>query len=137
MRAEGINTLRIKKYRNDGYGAIMVVQRRESKRTKYGREVEEIKRLGDLNKILKAGDLENALLSSAASDSEIMSENVMDTLLAQADKEARAGSKGLQVIAKLTETTPSGRRVIREKKVVRRPSRSIRSKGAKKNKRRR
>jgi hypothetical protein len=108
----------------------------ESKRAKYNKEIEEIKQLHDLNKILKAGDVENALLSSATSDSEIMSDTVMDSLLEQADKEARAGSKGLQVIAKLTTTTPSGKRVIRAKKVRKSPVRS-KSKSAKKRKHRR
>ncbi len=110
----------------------MAGPRKESKKSKYSKEIEEIRRLHDLNKILKAGDLENALLASSSSDSESMSENVMDSLLEQAGKEAREGSKGLQVIEKLTATGSAGRRVIRERK-----TRMKSSKGTKKGGKRR
>ena len=90
--------------------------KKSSMKAKYNREVEEIRRLHDLNRLLKAGDLQNALLSSSSSDSEIMNEAVVDSLLEQADREAKAGSRGLDIITKLTAVSPSGSKVIRESK---------------------
>jgi hypothetical protein len=75
-------------------------------RGKYSKEVEEIRRLQDLNKILKAGDLANAVLSDSAKESETMSGSVLDSLLEQADTEEHSSGRGLEIIERLTTTTP-------------------------------
>ncbi len=73
-----------------------------SKKAKYSKEVEEIKRMRDLNKILKAGDVENALLSNSAKDSETMNDNVLDNLLDNANGTDRSSERGLELIERLT-----------------------------------
>ncbi len=77
-------------------------------RGKYSKEIEEIRRLRDLNSILKAGDLENALLSNSAKESEPMNENVLDDLLQNANREERAGGRSLEEIEKLTMGSVAG-----------------------------
>jgi len=88
-----------------------------SKRAKFSKEVEEIRRLKDLNRILTAGDLENALLSNSAKDSETVNDNVLDALLSKANsEETRGNERGLEVIERLTTGT-GGSRVLRQKMV--------------------
>ena len=82
-----------------------------SRRAKYSKEVEEIRRMRDLNKILKAGDVENALLSNSAKDSETMNDNVLDNLLDNANNVNRSTGKGLELIERLTTGTASRARV--------------------------
>ena len=83
-----------------------------SKKAQYSKEVEEIKHMRELGKILKAGDLENALLSNAAKDNEIINDNVLDSLLEQADEGGRGGQRGLELIEQLTKHAPDGSRVV-------------------------
>ncbi len=87
------------------------------KKAKFTKEVEEIRRLRDISRILKAGDVENALLSNAAKETETMNDNVLDKLLANADIEQHGGGKGLEIIERLTTSAAGGGRVMREKKV--------------------
>lgn len=87
-----------------------------SKRAKFSKEVEEIRRLKDLNQILKAGDLENALLSNSAKDSETVNDNVLDALLSKANsEETRKNDRGLEAIEKLTASTTGG--ITRQKRI--------------------
>lgn len=79
-----------------------------SKKARLSKEVEEIRRLRDLNRILKAGDFENALLSNSAKDSETLNDNVYGALLDKADEEGR-NAGGLEVIERLTMATGGGR----------------------------
>jgi hypothetical protein len=85
-----------------------------SKRSRYSREVEEISRMRNLSRILKAGDLENALLSNSAKDSETMSDNVLDSLLDNANTFEQGNERGLELIEKLTG---KGGRVIKQKSI--------------------
>ena len=86
-----------------------------SKRARLSREVEEIRKLRDLNKILKVGDFENALLSNSAKDSETLNDNVYGALLDQAETEER-NTGGLEVIERLTMATGEGR-IMKQKNV--------------------
>ncbi|MCW6160414.1 MAG: hypothetical protein LVQ95_05005 [Candidatus Micrarchaeales archaeon] len=86
-----------------------------SKRARLSKEVEEIRRLRDLNKLLKAGDFENALLSNSAKDSETLNDNVYGALLDRADAEER-GTRGLEVIERLTMASGTGR-IVKQKNV--------------------
>ena len=85
-------------------------------KAEYQKEVEEIRRLQDLSRILKAGDVENALLSNSAKDSETLPDNVLDSMLERANVEERGGEKGLELIEKLTVGT-GGYRVSKEKSI--------------------
>ncbi len=73
-----------------------------SKRAKYSKEVEEIRRMRDLSRILKAGDVENALLSNSAKDSETMNDNVLDNLLDNVNNSGRGSERSLELIENLT-----------------------------------
>jgi hypothetical protein len=84
------------------------------RKAKYSKEIEEIKRMNDLGRILKAGDLENALLSNSAKDSETMNDSVLDSLLSKADAYDQGNQKGLEVIERLTTR---GAGVTRQKRV--------------------
>lgn len=86
-----------------------------SKRAKYSREVEEIRRMRDLSRILKAGDVENALLSNSAKDSETMNDNVLDNLLENANNVNRNSERGLELIERLTVGSGAGTRVVRSR----------------------
>ncbi|MFI5412602.1 MAG: hypothetical protein ACHQX1_01800 [Candidatus Micrarchaeales archaeon] len=98
--------------------------KRDSNKAKYSKEVEEIKRLKDLNRILKAGDVENALLSNSSKDSETLNDNVLDKLLDKANTYETAGNdRGLEMIERLT-TVSGGARVMKQKNV-----KVVRSKG--------
>lgn len=89
-----------------------------SRRAKYSKEVEEIKRMRDLNRILKAGDLENALLSNSAKDSETLNDNVLDSLLSKANSQDQGNERGLEMIERLT--TSGGGRVTKKSMTIRR-----------------
>ena len=106
-----------------------------SKRAKYSKEVEEIKRMRDLGRILKAGDVENALLSNSAKDSETMNDNVLDNLLFNANRSDRGSERGLELIERLTVGSSSRRAKASPKKrtaKARRPKiRSARKKSKK------
>ena len=88
---------------------------KDSKKAKLNREIEEIKRLKDLQNILKAGDLENALLSNSTQDVEPINENIIDTVLQRAEAQKISGEKNLEVIERLT--TSGGATITKEKKV--------------------
>ncbi len=77
----------------------MVVQK--GKRGKYARELEKIKEMHALNNILAKGDVENALLSSGAKDSEPVDENVADAILDKLEEEK--GTKDMALMNKLVE----------------------------------
>lgn len=95
----------------------MASSKRGSNKAKYSKEVEEIRRMKDLNRILKAGDVENALLSNSSKDSETLNDNVLDKLLDKANTYETAGNdRGLEVIERLT-TGSGGSRVMKQKNV--------------------
>ncbi len=106
----------------------MALKRPSGSKSKFTKEVEEIKRLKDLNKILVAGDMENALLSNSAKDSETMNDNVLDQLLARADAGERGSERGLEVIERLTTSSPAGKTVTERKVKVRAAGGKIKSK---------
>ncbi len=84
-----------------------------SKRAKYSKEVEKIKGLRDLNRILKAGDVENALLSNSAKDSETLNDNVLDSMLSKADSYDQGNERGLDTIERLTSA--GGGTIVRQR----------------------
>ncbi len=51
---------------------------------KYSAELEKLKLLKSINSMLKTSDIENALLSNSAKESEIVSDSTIDALLAKA-----------------------------------------------------
>jgi hypothetical protein len=69
---------------------------------KYSKELERIKMLKSINSVLKKGDIENALLSNSAKDSEIVSdttiENMMDNL-----NIGKGSDKDIEIIERLTK----------------------------------
>lgn len=68
---------------------------------KYAAELAKIKELKALDTILKKGDIENALLTNAAKESEPVSENVIDAILNSAEK-GKIGERDMELIEKLT-----------------------------------
>ena len=68
---------------------------------KYDAELAKIKELSALENILKKGDVENALLTNSAKESEPVSENVIDAILSSVDK-GKIGEKDMALIEKLT-----------------------------------
>ncbi len=96
----------------------------KARRSRFSKEVEEIRRMRDLNRILKTGDMENALLSNSAKDSETMNDNVLDTLLSNASMHRRGDDRDLEVIERLTTSISAG--ITRQKRVrVERSSRGV------------
>ena len=77
------------------------------KKGKYAAELAKIKELSALENILKKGDVENALLTNSAKESEPVSENVIDAILNSVDK-GKIGEKDMALIEKLT-TKGAGR----------------------------
>ncbi len=71
------------------------------KRGKYAAELAKIKELSTLESIIKKGDVENALLTNSAKESEPVSENVIDSILSSVDK-GKIGEKDMALIEKLT-----------------------------------
>ena len=71
------------------------------KRGKYAAELARIKELSTLEMILKKGDVENALLTNSAKESEPVSENVIDSMLNSVEK-GKVGEKDMALIEKLT-----------------------------------
>jgi hypothetical protein len=71
------------------------------KRGKYTAELAKIKELSALESILKKGDVENALLTNSAKESEPVSEGVIDAILSSVDK-GKVGEKDMALIEKLT-----------------------------------
>jgi hypothetical protein len=78
---------------------FMVVQK--GKKDKYARELEKIKEMRALNNMLTKSDVENALLSSGAKDSEPVDENVADAMLDKLEEEK--SGKDMALMNKLVE----------------------------------
>lgn len=74
------------------------------KRDKYAAELAKIKEFRALDTILKKGDIENALLTNTAKESEPVSENVIDSILNSVNK-GKVGERDLELIEKLTTKT--------------------------------
>ncbi len=87
-----------------------------AKKAKLTKELEEIRRMRELGQILKVGDVENALLSNAAKDSETVNENVLDTLLNNANS-AQPSANALEIIERLTTTTDHGETIVKSKRI--------------------
>jgi hypothetical protein len=79
------------------------------KNSKYAAELAKIKELRALDAILKKGDIENALLSNSAKDSEPISDNVIDAILNSADA-GKTGERDLKIIERLTTNNPNKKR---------------------------
>ncbi len=73
----------------------------KNKSGKYASELEKIKMLKSINTVLKKGDIENALLSNSARDSEIVSDTVIEGMLDNLNKGTSA-QKDMEVVEKLT-----------------------------------
>ncbi len=82
---------------------------------KYGAELEKIKRLRTLDSILKRSDVESALLSNAAKDSEPVRENLIDNILDNLSKE-KDGERNLEIIEELS-MSKKGTRISKSKRV--------------------
>ncbi|MCL4389571.1 hypothetical protein M1397_03105 [Candidatus Marsarchaeota archaeon] len=60
------------------------------KRGRYSAELEKLKLLKSINSMLKTSDIENALLSNSAKESEIVSDSTIDALLSKAESKNTA-----------------------------------------------
>jgi hypothetical protein len=87
-----------------------------ARKARLSKELEEIKRMRELGQILKVGDVENALLSNAAKDSETVNENVLDTLLSNANA-SQPSANALEVIERLTTTNNLGETIVKSKRI--------------------
>jgi len=87
---------------------------KSKKSGKYAAELAKIKEMKTLDTILKKGDIENALLTNAAKESETISDNVVDAILNSAEK-GKVGERDMGIIEKLT-TKKEVRSAHREKK---------------------
>ncbi|HVC58482.1 MAG TPA: hypothetical protein VND15_03340 [Candidatus Acidoferrales bacterium] len=81
---------------------------KDNKKSKYAHEMQRIKDLSALNRVLKKGDIENALLSNATKDSETISDNVIDNMLDQVEK-GKNNQRDLEIVERLTSETKGGR----------------------------
>jgi len=79
----------------------------EGKRGKYARELEKIRQMRALNNMLAKGDVENALLSGGAKESEPASDNVVDSMLDRLQQKEK-GSRDVELVEKLTESVKPG-----------------------------
>ncbi len=76
-----------------------------SKRERYKKEKEEIKRLGYLSNIIKRSDIENALLSNPSNESDAASEPRIDSMLEHIEAASTRGElESLDTIERLTTT---------------------------------
>ncbi len=66
---------------------------------KYSSEVEKIRMLRSLNEMMKTSDMENALLSNSARDSETVSDGVVDDMLS---KIGTKREKDIQAVERIT-----------------------------------
>ena len=96
------------------------------KRGKYAAELARIKELSTLEMILKKGDVENALLTNSAKESEPVSENVIDSILNSVEK-GKVGEKDMALIESLTTRSiakrPRSAKKAAKKKTPRKPAR--------------
>ncbi len=88
---------------------------KDSKNGKYAKEIDEIRRLKSINRLLKVGDIENVLLSNAAKDTESMNETVLDDLLQKVQRNEGSSEKELEIVEKLI-TKGASDTVVRESK---------------------
>jgi len=72
-----------------------------SKRGRYARELERLRELNAINEVLKKGDIENAALTNASKDSEVVSDSSIDNMLAQLNIDKNS-SKDLEIIGQRT-----------------------------------
>ncbi|MDE1857374.1 MAG: hypothetical protein KGH98_04850 [Candidatus Micrarchaeota archaeon] len=91
------------------------------------KEIEEIKRMKTLGKILQKGDMESALLSNSSKESEPISEDVIDSMLDNLNKGIKRENADLRLIETLT--TKNGGRATARKKAAK-PKRQARARRA-------
>lgn len=87
----------------------------KNKNGKYANELEKIRMLKSINSVLKKGDVENALLSNSARDSEIVSDTVIEGMLDNLSS-GRNPQKDIEVVEKLTRYGEGAE--IRKSKIV-------------------
>lgn len=86
------------------------------------KEVEEIKRMKTLGKILQKGDMESALLSNSSKESEPISEDVIDSMLENLNKGIKRESADLKLIESMT--TKNGSRKVAKRQASRKVKRA-------------
>ncbi len=96
---------------------------------KYSGEVERIKMLGSLNEMMKTSDMENALLSNSARDSETVSDSVVDDMLSKINIER---GKDIQTVERMTAYSTTQART--PKRAARSPPRKRKAKPARRHK---
>lgn len=98
---------------------------KDNKKSKYALEMQRIKDLSALNRVLKKGDIENALLSNATKDSETISDNVIDSMLDQVEK-GKTNQRDIEVVERLTKETGTARMSKRKTTRIRKVGKKIR-----------
>ncbi len=72
---------------------------------KYSKELEQMRMLKSINTMLKSSDMENALLSNSAKESETMPDAVVDEMLGKISAEREKGRAIFDVEKMTTEAT--------------------------------
>ncbi len=76
---------------------------------KYSKELEQLKMLKSINSMLKSSDMENALLSNSAKESETMPDNMVDEMLGNISAE-RERNKDIFDVEKITRNAMGGQK---------------------------
>lgn len=74
---------------------------------KYSKELEQLKMLKSINNMLKSSDMENALLSNSAKESETMPDSMVDEMLGNLSAE-RERNKDIFDVEKITRNAMGG-----------------------------
>jgi hypothetical protein len=74
---------------------------------RYAKELERLRELNAINEVLKKGDIENAALTNASKDSEVVSDSSIDNMLDQLNID-RNSSKDLEIVEGLTGQSRKG-----------------------------
>lgn len=115
----------------------------KKKKEKYALELQKLKGLRAINRILKKGDMENALLASSAKETEQAgNENVIDSMLTELNKNDKKQEQELEIVERLTTMGRQGAKVTTTKRTsvkkagnkvkVKRKIHAVKSKGKKK-----
>lgn len=89
----------------------------KKKKEKYALELQKLKGLRAINRILKKGDMENALLASSAKETEQAgNENVIDSMLTELNKNDKKAEQELELVERLTTVGRQGTRVTTTKR---------------------
>ena len=74
---------------------------------KYSKELEQMRMLKSINTMLKSSDMENALLSNSAKDSETVPDSMVDEMLGRISAE-REKSRAIFDVEKMTRDATAG-----------------------------